>query len=414
MSTNYLAKIYQLDENELIQLDRKCHAAIKRKSLSVSSILRHCIRQIQRQMQKTNRIFLCKSILVLNPKLKDNFNKDILRYEKILRRFEEVQPASFSDVSLGWRDTLLHTRALIRFIFLYWRCTKAQKDLLKRTYKDYFSASMMSHFLEKMEPSTVIFYGGSYYIMYFFMAIIIRRNGAKRVLYLNSPLLDNDDIMNVDEVVLYHRWQRDNAKNMICAKKYTIGGCESIHLVPPYRRSDRKKRDSMAIYSSGVHARHKLDFDMEERLREFRLNEELMRKLMERYARLYPNLCFSIFLHPGIEDFDGAQQFYGRLLYLPNVRISDDGRSQDSFDDYELGISNISATLFERIEGGHKSCFVFPSGFCDIFRKTALSSIVVENYDNAIERIENMRLMPRSEYFKSIGFSEVPCLQKDV
>ena len=414
MSRSNLTKICHLREDQLLGLVRKCDSAIKRKKFTASSIVRYCVTLLVRLWANRKAIPPCKNILVLSPRLKRSFEEDILRYEKILKRFDGVQPVSLSDARLGMLDILAHTKALIEFVFFYRKCTKGQKDILGRTYKDYFSAMVMAGFLKKIVQEHVIFYGGSYYTTYFFMAIKLREGGIKTIIYLNSPLLDRDDIMYVDEVVLYHSWQRDHAKKILRADKYTLGSCECSYLVPPYRRSDERKRNSVAIYSSGTYIRYRLNFHRRERLREYLSSEVLMTKVMESYARKYASIVLRIFLHPGIEDRGEARQFYSRLLCLANVRISDDGRSQDSFDDYELGISSISATLFERIEGGHKSCFVFPSRFFDVFRVTPLRNIVVENYDNAIERIECMRLMPRSEYFKSIGFSEVPCLQEDV
>jgi hypothetical protein len=408
MSLFSIKRVLKLNDEEFKILCLKCNSKLIRNEQSIYKIIKILISHLYRFLfnkipkQKNN------DILILKENLYEEFTaKTSRRFDHIVKHHKDIIASKISQINCTIIDVCYYISRIFIFIILYLTVKKDQRVFLCKIAIDYFIGDIFANYLINLKPKKVIFYGGSYYLLYYFMSIYLSRKNIITSIYLGSPILTNDDFMYINEVNLFHKWQICEIKKYIYADRYLNGKSQHYFLVPKYTEKHKNKKANIAIYSSGMYCRDRLHFDHPDTLNTFKNNEILLKQFVNIYSQKYPELNFKIFLHFGIETIETAKDFYKDILEHDNVKLFEEFGSQKYFNEFEIGLSNISATLFERLDGGHKSCFVFPNREYNIFKTSELSNIVIDNFDNAIEIVERLRKIDRNQYFEKIKYCEV-------
>jgi hypothetical protein len=346
--------------------------------------------------------------------LLDGKNHNINNVNEILRIIgynQNISIFSMQDIRLNLLKTLHILLKLFQIIISYSFFDNNGKKLCDTVLFSYVQAMIIVHFVTDVKPERIIFHGWSYNISSSLACMFLtNRFGLATSFFIASPICDYRDCLRADEIIFNNKWQKcflDIEPPIFIFKSYRIAKIENYYSIPSFTgKNGNYRRNNVAIYSSGIYNRDLLDFDNKENLGEWKKSELSLKRFIIEYAKKRTNLSFHLFLHPHAETKESALIFYESFLKLPNVMLAEGHhRSMVRFDEFEIGIGNFSMTLFERLDKGHKSLFLFSNAIMSSFLKTSLSYIIQDN--PSFDKIDQFRQMDHKEYFKTIDYSEV-------
>lgn len=342
------------------------------------------------------RIFLKSCIINKNGKIvffprKSNFlfNDELSDYEKYSFNDFTVSIQSFFKISFlgGW--------LLIKSLFF-----RRKKEMIKKSFKGFLLAKLIFWEVNNFHPSQCYFYGFGYKVITFFLATFLQNNKINNSIFINNLVISASSVLSIDEVIVTNKW---SAKAIVNTNLISY---KSIIIANDFNYNNFKEnklfKKKIAIYSSGIYMRKK-GFIHDNVYNQMLENEIRLFEIVKLYAMNKKELSFTIFIHPNVENFNEAITHYSDLLSYPNISLQPKNVSScDTFGLYEIGISNVSTTLIDRLTQGYKSVFVFPGNFSNDLKNLGLGFIVVDKECDNIDTLERLRLMNRTDYFNII------------
>ena len=347
---------------------------------------------------------LClENIHYKDDKLKRNV-KRLFEIEKDVRIFNlDSEPV------LTIKERLKICMYTVITVCIYILLQKDKRDILTKVIRQKVKAWISYQGILNINPKKVILIGMSYNLRRFFLSYWLTNNQyIKSVYYINRPFISKKDNMICDELILSNKWAYEvfNSINVkiICNKisfLHNINYAE-IPKISAKNINIRKKR--IAFYMSGAYMRKELGFTIISFIQRELEREISVINLLKHYAISYTQLDFVIFPHPSVETEDSARYHYQYLLKLENIHIRTEGKkSAELYDEYELGISSGSNTIFERIEAGHKGLFVYPIPSLEVYKKSSLGHIILDGIHVTPKNIEYFRNLEHNTFFDLIG-----------
>jgi hypothetical protein len=264
-----------------------------------------------------------------------------------------------------------------------------------------------------LSPRKVVSIGMSYDLRRYFLSCwLAEKTGITSVAYISRAFLSVHDSMIADEVILGNEWvyeirERFGAK-LVAGKTTYLHNVNFPSIGRPTAANDDYRKNRVAFYSSGMYARLELSFGSAEYMQGEVRRESLLFGLLRDYAVSYPEVTIVIFPHPSVETEASASRQYGSLLTLGNVMLRPPGRtSAGLYDEFELGVSTGSNTIFERLEAGHKGLFVYPIQPLLVYKGSSLAPVVLEEAQSEPDRLDYFRRIDRRAFFELITKSRI-------
>jgi len=339
--------------------------------------------------------------------------RDGRRSANVKALFAEEPGAQLYNLDLGQDLTVIEglqaVASVLAALCLFLLLSKPSRDLLSRVLLKKTRAWISSRAILSQHPRKVILVGMGYDLRRFFLAFWLReRQSIPSAPYISRPFLSAHDSVIADEIILGNRWAFEAFQKM--AAKLVFNRITYLHnknyptIAKRSARNAEFRKNRVAFYMSGAYVRGELSFSTKEfQLDEVR-RESLVLDLLRRYAMQYPQLTFVIFPHPSVETEASAREHYRQLLELPNVSIRPPGKSSaELYDEFEIGVSSGSNTVFERLEAGHKGLFVYPIQPLLAYAESSLAPIILRDPVVEPSRIDHFRTIDHIAFFNVAG-----------
>ena len=305
-------------------------------------------------------------------------------------------------------DTLLFC---LHWLAVYIRSQAHTRTLLRNALPHAIAARILVHQAVRCRATDLILWGQLYSPFQLFVASYARQAEVSTLACESGVFFAPRLAMSADELWLPHPW---GVREAVEAGIYRSGRIAIAHSHDYYRprsasASPAHVGSQIAFYSSGAYIREAYSFDSPDFLTRFRAAETRIWHAMLRYAQAYPNLHFTVKLHPiekRAEHRQAVERHFAQSLALRNVAISwDADPSRNSYEHYELGLGYLSTTLYERLELGLKSAFLYTGDYPSAPVRSDLRFAMCDESDDdkLLAWLEQRRTMPRDVFCEKIG-----------
>ena len=400
--------MFELTENEMKLLNQKFDGEVKYKKRNLLECLFIPFLRIFQAVVRTGSSTL-KSNDIIFFMLSSNAGRMRCSREEIVKQFnfsESFQIITLSDLNICVLDAVIMWMFVFKYYFLYLISNKEFKTNFHTCFIPYIHAKIAILCFKKYKNNSKLFiYGNSFFIINFFLSCFAKKLDIFTTCYVSAPAITNSDTLIADEVITSNPWYSfpNYVTSQIFPGAKIIGGKTEYYALVPDCTSKKSKSKKIAIYSGAMYKRIEVGLHQDMLAQEMFQNEERMKFVLVEYAIKHPNLKFTIFPHP-MENIEESLMFWKELVSFDNVELLDPKiQSCNSYNEYEIGISTQSNTLFERLEKGHKSIFLFPSSYFKPLIKTPLNKILIFEENHVFEKIESLRNMSNINFLSKIN-----------
>lgn len=377
-------------------------------------ILRYTYRELLRIIKlPVNKISNRNKVLLINDGEKGVLNAtNILIQNKVENNFSKTSHETIAHFSLFHKIQLI-----ILLIISYPFITLIQKRFSNKLNVLSLPNIISNCFIIKSQVINrfdKVYLFGCYKPETNLISLILQKNNIETAFFVSgTPLVYFFQNIVCNELLISNPYQIDEIKNKVLKNAHF----ETFKLLKPLKLSSFTNfystpppSNTIAIYTSGIWKRKKAKLPF---IAEMEINESHLFNYLSTFLEKRPHYALTILFHPiekqNMQDYEYAKKYYQKKLDNKTVIKFEpmSCNTIDLFSKFDVALSIISNTIYERLYCGYKVLFVNTEkdGMFPI-ENSSLFNICVDSYDSFVNKLQTVLNYKTEEYFKELNLEK--------